>query len=128
MVKRYKNKPVEIEAEQFIIWDYNKVPEYVECFGQRFIVKGKGYYRYIEIPSDIGIVRAYVNDYIVRESNGELYSCKEKVFKFRYEESPQNIVGESNKHTTHEVPVQEQCEFIPSTPNGPCTGEACKRP
>jgi hypothetical protein len=85
-MKKYRKKPVEIEAEQFIIWDYNKVPVFVEYFGQRFIIRGEGYQRYIEIPTLEGIMKANVEDYIIKGINEELYPCKPDIFKKTYEE------------------------------------------
>ena len=86
MAKKFRKKPVEIEAEQFIIRDFNKVPVFVEHFGQRFIVRGEGYQRYIEIPTLEGIMRASVEDFIIKGINGELYPCKPDIFDKAYED------------------------------------------
>ena len=81
----YRKKPVEVEAEQFIIWDYNKVPDFVEIFGQKFIIKGVNFKRYIVIPTLEGIMKANVGDYVIKGIKGELYSCREDIFKMTYE-------------------------------------------
>ena len=82
---KYKKKPVTIEAEEFIIRDYNDVPVYMEYFGQKFIIKGENYNRYIEIPTLEGVMKANVGDYIIKGINGELYPCKPDIFKKTYD-------------------------------------------
>lgn len=48
---KYRKKPIEIEAIQFIIWDFNNIPQYTEIFDCKYSIKGQGYKRYIELPT-----------------------------------------------------------------------------
>lgn len=82
---KYRKKPVVIEAEQFVIWNYNNVPQVISIMGRCFEVKGKLFDRYIEIPTLEGIMKANVNDYIIRGVSGELYPCKPDIFDKTYE-------------------------------------------
>lgn len=86
MIKKFRKKPVEIQAEQFVIWDYKNVPNLVEIMGRCFEVKGVLYDRYIEIPTLEGVMKAKPHDYIIKGVNGELYPCKEDIFKNTYDE------------------------------------------
>lgn len=81
----YRKKPVVIEAEQFVIWDFNKVPKFVEFFGQKYAINGEMYDRFIEILTLEGVHRANANDYIIKGVKGEVYPCKPDIFKMTYE-------------------------------------------
>jgi len=86
MIKKFRKKPVEVEAEQFVIWDYNNVPQTIEIMERCFEIKGSLFNRYIEIPTLEGIMRANVHDYIIKGVSGEIYPCKPDIFKKTYEE------------------------------------------
>lgn len=80
-----EKKPVVIEAEQFVIWDYKNVPNVVNIMGVNYEVKGELFNRYIEIPTLEGVMRAKDNDYIIKGIKGELYPCDQQIFRMTYE-------------------------------------------
>lgn len=82
---KYRKKPVEIEAEQFVIRNFNCVPLAVVIMGVSYPIKGELFNRYIEIPTLEGIMRANHLDYIIKGINGEYYPCKPDIFHKTYE-------------------------------------------
>ena len=82
---KYRKKPVEIEAEQFVILDFNNVPKVMNIMGINYEVKGELFNRYIEIPTLEGIMRANHLDFIIKGVSGEYYPCKPDIFKKTYE-------------------------------------------
>lgn len=82
---KYRKKPVEIEAEQFVIRNFNHVPLAVVIMGVSYPIKGELFNRYIEIPTLEGIMRANHLDYIIKGINGEYYPCKPDIFHKTYE-------------------------------------------
>jgi hypothetical protein len=83
---KYRKKPVEIEAEQFVIRNFNNVPKAINIMGINYEVKGDLYLRYIEIITLEGVMRANHLDFIIKGINGEFYPCKPDIFKKTYEE------------------------------------------
>jgi hypothetical protein len=79
---KYRKKPVVIEAEQFIIWDINKVPPFITIFGVTFPVNKDCT---IVIPTLEGQHIASNLDYIIKGVKGELYPCKPDIFELTYE-------------------------------------------
>ena len=82
---KYRKKPVVIEAEQFVIRDFNQVPITVKIMDINYEIKGQLFDRYIEIPTLEGIMRANHLDYIIKGINGEFYPCKPDIFNKTYE-------------------------------------------
>lgn len=82
MTKRYKKKPVEIEA---LLWTGDNVVEVVE-----FCSTCYHYYRdnkpVLMIETLEGPMRASVNDYVIRGVKGEFYACKPDVFNLTYDQ------------------------------------------
>lgn len=81
MIKRYRKKPVEIEAVQ---WTGDNLAELRKlegfnavhtCFGGR-----------LNIKTYEGMIHASVGDYIIKGVQGEFYPCKPEIFKQTYEE------------------------------------------
>lgn len=84
MVNRYKTKPCEIEAIQFIGNNLKEIEDYAgrkctsasfrssDCIG-------------ITIETLEGNMHASVGDYIIKELRGEFYPCKPDVFEKKYE-------------------------------------------
>lgn len=83
---KFRKKPVVIEAEQFIIWDYQNVPKIVNILGINYEVKGELFDRYIEIPTIEGVMKAKSTDYIIKGVKGEFYPCDQDIFKMTYEQ------------------------------------------
>jgi len=84
MIKKYRKKPVVIEA---IKWD-GKISTYedeiLNLNSSREIVIGKDNCLYINTLE--GTMKAEVGDYIIKGVKGELYPCKPDIFEKTYEE------------------------------------------
>lgn len=82
MIKKYRKKPVEIEAIQ---WNGKNATEVAEFT--------RGTDRYIEVENDKivriqtleGIMTASLNDYIIKGVKGEFYPCKPDIFEQTYD-------------------------------------------
>lgn len=91
MVKKYRTKPVTIEAVIFtgryedvislIKWSDGKIH-----FNQEDLLSGVGLVRHLYINTLEGTMVASVNDYIVRGLEGEFYPVKPSIFNKKYEE------------------------------------------
>ena len=86
-IKKYRKKPIEIEAIQFSLDNWQ------ECFD--FILNNGGEivesipideYTYISIKTLEGNMKASLGDYIIKGVNGEFYPCKSDIFEKTYEE------------------------------------------
>ena len=85
MIKKYKKKPLTIEAIQFEDND-DCILAIMEFFGKRrMMVYGKDN-PYIKIRTLGGTIKASVGDYIIKGVNGEFYPCKPDIFSKTYEE------------------------------------------
>ena len=81
-MKKYRKKPVEIEAIQFNGWNFGEINDlmynysgiYPSCFKETMIIKT------LE-----GDMTASVNDFIIKGVNGEFYPCKPDIFEKTYE-------------------------------------------
>jgi hypothetical protein len=82
MIKKYRKKPIVIEAEQFVIWDLNKIPIFITIHGVTFPVTKEAT---IMIPTLEGQHIASNLDYIIKGVNGEIYPCKPDIFEKTYE-------------------------------------------
>lgn len=82
---KFRKKPVVIDAEQFIIWDKNKIPPFIEIHGVTFPVTKECT---IIIPTLEGQHIASNLDWIIKGINGELYPCKPDIFEKTYEPVP----------------------------------------
>ena len=81
---RFRSKPVEIEAIQFTGWDsYSKM---TEEWGKSFAEESNfcSVLRRLEIKTLEGIMRADLNDWIIKGLRGEFYPCKPDVFDRKY--------------------------------------------
>lgn len=87
MIKKYRKKPVQIEAIQFM---GNNVEEIEDFVGQqllRYTNKDNEDPDYsVGIPTLEGIMKASIGDYIIRGVAGEPYPCKPDIFKQTYDE------------------------------------------
>lgn len=86
---KYRKKPVEIEA---IKWNGSNVEEIKDFCDENAII----YHdllldgincdsRRISIPTLDGIIRLDVGDYVIKEIDGEYYSCTPDIFEMTYE-------------------------------------------
>jgi hypothetical protein len=85
MIEKYRKKPIEIEAEQFVVWDLKNPPNYVDIHGVRFPVIQIPYDVHIMIPTLEGNMKAKNLDYIIKGIKGELYPCDQDIFLKSYD-------------------------------------------
>lgn len=79
MIKKYRKKPVIIEA---ILWtgkNLSEIDEFTES-------KVKNHELVLIIPTLEGDMYAHLGDYIIKGVNGEFYPCKPDIFAKTYEE------------------------------------------
>ena len=87
MIKKYKKKPVTIEAMQFTEETISDCMKWV----------GKDFYETRECIDDITILRFFIKtlegdhevkigDYIIKGVKGEFYPCKSDIFGMTYDE------------------------------------------
>lgn len=81
--KRYRKKPVEIEAVQL---DPQNAFTVLDEVGGELEMTDDGTPTALLIPTLEGIMRAEIGDYIIRGVEGEFYPCKPKIFEKTYEE------------------------------------------
>lgn len=81
---KYRKKPVEIEAVQFINGEVDEKPDWIlDMFGELAIYVdplGRWFIRTLE-----GDMRVLNGDYILRGVKGEIYSCRQDIFEQIYE-------------------------------------------
>ena len=80
MIKRYKKKPVVIEAIQYT---RKNTEACVRFCGKDFICFNENE---ILIKTLEGQHRALLGDYIIKGVKGEIYPCKPDIFEMTYEE------------------------------------------
>lgn len=82
---KYRKKPVVIEAIQFT-GKKESVEEILEFMsGGARIASWKEGEATLAIPTLEGVMKASVNDWIIRGVNGEHYPCKPDIFEKTYE-------------------------------------------
>ena len=79
MVKKYRKKPVTIEAIQWNGENLSEIDEFTES-------KVKNHESVLIIPTLEGRMKADIGDYIIKGVNGEFYPCKPDIFAKTYEE------------------------------------------
>ena len=79
MVKKYRKKPVTIEAIQWNGENLSEIDEFTES-------KVKNHESVLIIPTLEGDMYASLSDYIIKGVNGEFYPCKPDIFAKTYEE------------------------------------------
>ncbi len=88
-MKKYRKKPVVIEAVQF--WNGNGKNTIAEC---ELFCEGEAYYRRryegLMLKTLEGEMLANDGDYIIKGIKGEFYSCKPDIFEQTYEEVEEN--------------------------------------
>lgn len=89
---RYRKKPVEIEAVQFTRDLAFKMfagkadgPFGLAASGDYHLGRGEVYRAWISIETREGIMRADIDDWIIKGIAGELYPCKPDIFAATYE-------------------------------------------
>ena len=78
---KYRKKPVEIEAVQWMADNFVEVDEFMgDCPHSTYPAEGK-----VEINTLEGTMLATVGDWIIRGVNGEYYPCKPDIFEKTYD-------------------------------------------
>ena len=91
IVKKYRKKPVVIEAIQ---WTGNNLKEVIDFTGLHESAEKWTWEEYQSVVENCGLkiftlegrMDAEINDYIIKEVQGEYYPCKPDIFKQTYEE------------------------------------------
>lgn len=83
MIKKYKKKPVVIEAIQLT---QSTMQESYKWIGSNVNLSFATDGTYINIKTLEGTMAAHVGDYIVKGIEGEFYPCKASIFERSYEE------------------------------------------
>lgn len=86
MIKKYRKKPVEIEAIQYIGNNVEEVEEFVGNQLLRYNNTQEENNYSLGIPTLEGIMEASVGDYIIRGVKNEFYPCKPEIFRITYDE------------------------------------------
>lgn len=86
MIKKYRKKPVEIEAIQYIGNNVEEVEEFVGNQLLRYNNTQEENDYSLGIPTLEGIMKASVRDYIIRGVRNEFYPCKPEIFRITYDE------------------------------------------
>ena len=85
MIRKYRKRPVEVEAIQFDGWNWREVYQFMSdeplMFTQDFRKE-----EYILIDTLEGVMKAKVGDYIIKGVHDEFYPCKPDIFHETYEE------------------------------------------
>lgn len=80
MIKKYKKKPVEVEALEWTGSNVSEVCGFVGKDVAHLLVLGELYIETLE-----GTHHATVGDFIIKGVKGEFYPCKPDIFKKTYE-------------------------------------------
>ena len=81
MIKRYRKRPVVIEAEKFTLDNAEEVTEW--CGG---ILTDFSPHLFITIKTLEGDHKAQLGDFIIKGVKGEFYLCKPGIFEATHEE------------------------------------------
>ena len=79
MIKKYRKKPVTIEAIQ---WNGGNLSEIRDFMRSTVVNNGL----VLIIPTLEGNKHASLNDYIIKDINGKFYPCKHHIFAKTYDE------------------------------------------
>jgi hypothetical protein len=88
--KRYVSLPVEIDAFQFDGTYENAVA--IQSWSNRKVdfthsdVSGTGLLKHLYIDTLEGVLKANVDDYIIKGTVGEYYPCRRDIFEKKYKE------------------------------------------
>jgi hypothetical protein len=81
-VKRYRKRPIVIEAIQYT---HANAPEVLGWMGMGNTLAQTWEDEAISIPTPEGVMRASPGDWIIRDIQGEFYPCKPDIFEATYE-------------------------------------------
>lgn len=85
MIKKYRKKPVVVEAVQYR--GHNSFPLVKKIMGDDFEkVLFRPFSEKLIIPTLEGDIEVSIGDYIIKGVQGEFYPCKPDIFEATYEE------------------------------------------
>jgi hypothetical protein len=79
MIRKYRKKPVEIEAIQYTEDNYSEIYAFLGKEDEGFMGE------WFKIKTLEGDMIAHVGDYIIKGVKGEFYPCKPDIFELTYE-------------------------------------------
>jgi len=83
-MKKYRKRPVVIEAVQYDGTNNNEVIEWIKSYGGE--AEFSAYTQELLIRTLEGVMRANKGDYVIKGVHGEFYPCKPDIFNETYEE------------------------------------------
>ena len=94
-MKHYIKKQVQIEAVQFTGENIEEIETFI---GKKLsTIEAVNVDTKLIIPTLEGDMKAIKSDYIIKGIHGEFYSCKEDIFKNRYDEVNPSFITEGQK-------------------------------
>lgn len=115
-MKRYRKKPVEIQAIKFE-YDADGIKKLREFAGDAVVMVSKGRHPtaigYATIATLEGNITATEGDYIIKGVKGEFYPCKPDIFEATYEEVDE-LAEALHKLYNSLSPTDEVVPWIPS--------------
>ena len=90
MIKKYRKKPLIIEALRFVDTPnrLEELSKFIDNQDLKVDYNDKKNPK-LKIETLEGVLEASVNDYIIKGTKGEFYPCKPDIFKSSYEEAVQ---------------------------------------
>lgn len=82
---RFRKKPVEIEAIQFVDDEIDTLIAIEKFMGSAYDIRYRGNEPKLYIPTLEGEMKASIGDYIIKGVRGEFYPCKPDIFLDTYE-------------------------------------------
>lgn len=110
MIKKYQQKPVIIEAVQWLGTQESLNEVIVFC---RHEAITHGHDNTINVITVDGIMNAAIGDFILRDANGKYYVCKPDVFAATYVEvlDLTNIIPESGTEKIYNAAIQAMKDY-----------------
>ena len=89
MTNKYIKNPIEIEAIQWNGNNTEEIKEFVEDSMRDFNYEQN----IISIETPEGVMKASLNDYIIKGIKGEFYPCKPDIFENSYTKAPDRLTN-----------------------------------
>lgn len=87
-MKKYRKRPVVIEAIQFNGWNFGEIHDWMFDINA---IHPSWFQETMTIETLEGTMTASVGDYIIKGVNGEFYPCKPDIFERTYEPVESNV-------------------------------------
>jgi hypothetical protein len=84
MIKQYVKKPVIVNAVQYTGDNDDEVTTFFDSKNKTAMVNN--HFKSVTMETNKGIMMAEIGDFIIKDFDGELYTCKNGVFENTYEE------------------------------------------